>query len=350
MYISIVMVRGLMGELQRRGLDAAPLLQGFEIEPATLSDMRSMIEITKFEVMVSRAIKLTGDAGIGLALGANAPEHMLQLLGHLLMSASTPQEAFELFQRFSPLVVDDIRLALTVRGPVVRLTFGWHGAVAEETVRFAAEVTASMMIRVVRKFVGKEAFAQEVWFQHPEPAYSERYRQLFECPVRFSQSENALFGSAAILQTPQRHGDLTTSQLLRAAAEQLLAKLGTRASIVERLSARLRLESDLCNVDMSKIAREFGLTHRALRRRLQTEGASMSQVLEQARERLACEELSRPGASIRDTAERIGYSEPSAFFRAFKRWTGLTPAQYVRAAEEGNLPAVLSDAGSSKSI
>ena len=344
MYISIVMVRGLMGELQRRGVDAAPLLHGFDIEPATLADMRSMIEVSKFEVMVSRAIKLTGDPGIGLSLGANAPEHMLQLLGHLLMSASTPMEAFELFQRFSPLVVDDIRLALTVRGPITRLTFGYHGAVAEETLRFGVELTASMIVRVVRTFVGREAFAQEVWFQHPEPAYRERYRQVFDCPVRFSQNENALFGDAALLQTPQRHGDLTTSQLLRAAAEQLLSKLGTRAGIVERLSARLRLESDLCNVDMSKIAREFGLTHRALRRRLQTEGASMSQVLEQARERLACEELSRPGASIRDTAERIGYSEPSAFFRAFKRWTGLTPAQYVRAAEEGTLPAMLSQA------
>jgi AraC-like DNA-binding protein len=349
MYISIVMVRGLMGELQRRGLDGTQLLQGFEIEPATLSDMRSMIEISKFEVMVSRAIKLTSDPGIGLSLGGNAPEHMLQLLGHLLLSASTPKEAFELFQRFSPLVVDDIRLSLVVRGAVAKVSFGWHGAVAEETLRFAADVTASMIIRVVRKFVGKEAFAHEVWFMHAEPPYGERYRQVFECPVRFGQHENALFGSAEILQTPQRHGDLTTSQLLRAAAEQLLAKLGTRASIVERLSARLRLESDLCNVDMAKIAREFGLTHRALRRRLQTEGASMSQVLEQARERLACEELRRPGASIRDTAERIGYSEPSAFFRAFKRWTGLTPAQYVRAVEEGNLPALLAEASASKS-
>src|SRR3954449_1001252 len=98
MYVSIVMVRGQIGELQRRGLDHAPLLAGFEIEPATLADMRSMIEVSKFEVMVARAMKLTGDPGLGLSLGMNAPEHMLQLLGHLLLSAATPLEAFELFQ------------------------------------------------------------------------------------------------------------------------------------------------------------------------------------------------------------------------------------------------------------
>jgi AraC-like DNA-binding protein len=334
-----------MGELQRRGIDGSALLEGFDIEPATLADMRSMVEVSKFEVMVSRAMKLTNDPGLGLSLGSNAPEHMLQLLGHLLMSASTPLEAFELFQRFSPLIVDDMRLALTVRGPVAKLAFGYHGAVAEETLRFGTECTASMVVRLMRKFIGPAAFATEVWFRHPEPSYVARYHQVFQCPVRFGQTDNALIGAAEHLQTHQRHGDLTTSQLLRAAAEQLLERLGKRATMVERLSARLRLEGDLCSVDMTRLAREFGLTHRALRRRLQAEGASMSQVLEQARERLACEELRRPGASIRDTAERIGYSEPSAFFRAFKRWTGLTPAQYVRAAEEGTLPAKLTDVG-----
>ncbi len=338
MFISILMVRGLIGEVQRRGIDAQRLLEGFEIEPATLADMRSMIEVSIFERMVSRAMKLTEDPGLGLTVGANAPDHMLQLLGHLLMSAATPLEAFELFQRFSPLVVDDMRLALTVRGPTVKVSFGYHGAVAEETLRFGADLTAAMIVRVVRQFVGEHAFANEVWFRHPEPSYAFRYQKLFACPVRFSQSENALLGDAAILQRPQRYSDLTTSQLLRAAAEKLLSQLGQRASIGERLSARLRQEADLCNVDMSAIAREFGLTHRSMRRRLQAEGSSMSQILEEARERMACEELRRPGASIRDTAERIGYSEPSAFFRAFKRWTGLTPAQYLRAAQEGTLP------------
>lgn len=338
MFISILMVRGLIGELQRRGIEPHRLLEGFEIEPATLADMRSMIEVPIFERMVSRAMKITDDPGLGLSVGSHAPDHMLQLLGHLLMSASTPLEAFELFQRFSPLVVDDMRLSLAVRGPTAKVTFGYHGAVAEETLRFGADITASMIVRVVRQFIGEDAFANEIWFRHAEPSYAFRYQKVFTCPVRFSQAENALWGDAAILQQPQRYGDLTTSQFLRAAAEKMLSQLGTRASIGERLSARLRQEADLCNVDMSAIAREFGLTHRAMRRRLQTEGSSMSQILEQARERMACEELRRPGASIRDAAERIGYSEPSAFFRAFKRWTGLTPAQYLRAAQEGSLP------------
>lgn len=338
MFISILMVRGLLGELQRRGIEPDRLLNGFGIEAATLTDMRSMIEVPKFERMVARAMQITEDPGLGLTVGSHAPDHMLQLLGHLLMSAATPLEAFELFQRFSPLVVDDMRLALSVRGPTVKVSFGYHGAVAEETLRFGADLTASMIVRVVRQFIGDGAFANEVWFRHAEPSYAYRYPKIFGCTVRFGQAENALHGDAAVLQQPQRYGDLTTSQLLRAAAEKLLDQLGTRVSLGERLSARLRQEADLCNVDMVALAREFGLTHRAMRRRLQAEGSSMSQILEQARERMACEELKRPGASIRDAAERIGYSEPSAFFRAFKRWTGLTPAQYLRAAEEGNLP------------
>jgi AraC-like DNA-binding protein len=306
--------------------------------------MLSMISVRKLEVILARAVSLTGAEDLGLALGTNAPDHTYQLLGHLMLSASTPLEAFELYRRFSPLVVDDLRLALTVRDSNAKLSIGYHACAAPQTERFGIEVITTSIVRVMRNFVGHSGFPREVWFRHPRPAYHARYASVFGCPVRFSQPENALLADAAVLHVPQPHSDLTTARLLRSAAEELLKSRGRRANITERLRERLRAEKDLCNVNMAKIASEFGLTHRTLRRRVQAEGACTARILEQAREEFARAELQRPGVCFAEIAERIGYSEPSAFFRAFKRWTGLTPAKYARAAESGTLSEALANA------
>jgi AraC-like DNA-binding protein len=91
----------------------------------------------------------------------------------------------------------------------------------------------------------------------------------------------------------------------------------------------LGYEADLANIDVVKLARSVGLTPRSLRRRLAAESVSLTALIDQARCRLACEELRREG-SIKAIAERVGFSEPSAFHRAFKRWTGQTPLEFAR--------------------
>jgi len=131
------------------------------------------------------------------------------------------------------------------------------------------------------------------------------------------------------LDLEQVHGDATLRAMLADSAERLLRERED-LSTVERVRTLLRYRRDLSELDATTLAHAVGLSPRALRRRLGLEGVSVTSLLDEARLRLACEDLRRPESSIKEIAERLGFSEASAFHRAFKRWTGVTPAQYSK--------------------
>jgi len=115
---------------------------------------------------------------------------------------------------------------------------------------------------------------------------------------------------------------------LRARADQLLAETTATERLAERIVDGLKLQLQLGIADPAGIARRLGMTLRSLQRRLQASSLSMSRLIDDARREVACASLRRADVPIKDIAHRLGFSEPSAFHRAFKRWTGMTPLQF----------------------
>lgn len=301
-----------------------------------LSDVRAKVEVGAWDRMLRRAMYQLSDPSLGLTLGFGDSEGMLQLLGYMLTSSRTLQEAFELCQRYSPLIVDDLRVELVHVGPLTHFRFGFHSVISPESHAFAEELTAAIAFRL-GKHHNPDGLSLELRFRQPEPVHREKFDNFFQCPIRFGCAQSEIVFDRNLLLKTQPHGDGLVVESLANTADKLLRELHTQPAFSERVRLVLAHEPELTAVDAARIASKLGMNTRVLRRRLRDEGANLRALIDESRMRAACVSLMNPNTTIKDTAERLGYSEPSAFHRAFKRWTGKTPADFMRKDEDDGL-------------
>lgn len=327
MYVSILFVRMLLSELRLRGLADSALLEGSSVDAASLANLRATISTPEWEALLVRAIELTGDPGLGLAMGESWSSSMLQVVGQLVVSCRTMRDALSVFERYRSLLGNNSAWQLEERDDTAWLYLD-HALRHPVAAPVSMEAVLSLTYRIGRGFSGQIA-AKEVWFSHPEPAYAAQFARVFDCPVRFGQPRNALVFARRALDYVAAHNDATMREVLRTGADALLRERQAE-SLTDRVRALLRYEQDVSRMNVRHIAGLLNMNVRALRRRLGAERAPITNLLDEARLRVAQRELSRPDASIKVVAHQLGFSEPSAFHRAFKRWSGQTPAQFMK--------------------
>jgi AraC-like DNA-binding protein len=330
LYKSIVLVRALVAAVVRRGVEQDALFQGSKFERGLLGDSSARISLQDWHALVKRALALTGDPGLALTIGSEISDHMLQIVGQLALSGNTLREAIGTFERYRILLSNATRYELIEDGELNHFVCA-PLLVDPDAPHFDPEMVLSLVYRVGRRFATLDSHdAQEVWFKHPAPAHAARYAAVFRCPVHFDRPRNAILVERRYLDERQRYANARLHRVLQEEAERMLEELEA-PSLPDRVRILLRSQVDLSRIDSRRMAALLKLHPRTLRRQLIRANAPWSSLLDETRCRIACEELRRSDVSIPMLAHRLGFSEPSAFNRAFKRWTGKTPAQYNRA-------------------
>ncbi|MGO9838982.1 MAG: AraC family transcriptional regulator [Polyangiaceae bacterium] len=313
-------------ELYKRwGVAERDLLQGSGLRREDLSDPNASIPIPTVISITEHARALTREPALGMYLGLQMAVSAHGYLGFAVMSAATLGEALELAVRYAPTRTTALRLHLEVRGRTAAL-------IVDECADLGGARDVILLTALVgiwqtgNALLGREVTDSTVHVTFAEPPYYARFRQIAP-RVRFGQPANKLAFDASLLHAPLVSADDTSLRLAREQCERLLGSIRSNSPFIDR-ARRLVLRSGGGLRSLEELAASVRTSSRTLRRRLAQEGGSYSTVLDEERHARALILLRSPGLSVKDVAQRLGYSNVANFMRAFKRWTGQTPGAF----------------------
>jgi AraC-like DNA-binding protein len=292
------------------------------LSKSSLSDPDARISLERFELLVERARVLTGEPGLGVPLGLQMRVSVHGYLGFAAMTAATLREAIQLACEFAPSRSSVFALRLEERGAEASLILEEKHALA----RARDAIVISMLVglwKIGGTLTGRE-LGGAIDFRFAKPAYFERFKSSMPGEVRFSQPEHRLRFDPALLGLPLAQADPIALKLAREHCERDLRQIQELGNFVARVGP-LVLRRDGGYRSAEELAEALHTSARTLKRRLKEQGTSYSQVLERARCAKA-KQLLFSGMPIAQIAAVLGYSDAANFTRAFRRWTGRTPA------------------------
>ncbi|GAA4415770.1 hypothetical protein GCM10023089_36920 [Quisquiliibacterium transsilvanicum] len=253
------------------------------------------------------------------------------MLDYAVGTAPDLRTALQRLARYNRLVHDLASFEVVPDGDAVRIEHRFDG-VGARPCRQAAEFTLASLLVVASQIGGQPVSGWAVEFAHAAAGDAEAYRSVFGVTPRFDAPVSCLVLAARVLDRPVPAADPALSRIVTAHAEQLLA---AHAPVQESVTAqvRRRIAEGLANgpVTLSAIAGRLHLSERSLQRRLDDEGTRFADLVDEVRRELAMRYIADERLALGEVAYLLGFAEPSPFHRAFKRWTGTTPAAARRA-------------------
>jgi len=320
-------VHALAAALERVGIDRSRLFAEASLDAAQLADMHARISLDEYRRVVRAAYALSGDPAFGLHMGERLTMGSFDVLGHLVEHSSSLRDAIMLSVRYSGIVSEGPRIELEEDGDcaIVKLLLPDEDTLEAQ---MAAEFGIVALWRMIRGFVGEDASPLRASFRHAPPAHRAAYARFFAGRACFSRPFSGLELERAWLDRAPASPHSDMRDYLLARAELLLAKADRDVSVAERIRRWLAVQPDLARPRLALAARELGTSTRSLRRRLHAEHVQFSALLDEARAVQAKGMLADGSRSVQETAYALGFRTPSAFSRAFKRWTGMAPKDY----------------------
>ncbi len=330
--VSTFIVRALVEVVERSGVTRAAVMAAAKLDVTRLDDILGGFAFPEFVTLEEAALDLTGDEGLGLRLAEQSSEAAFDVVAHLTMHAPTLRDAVALCIQFQRLLMEGTALTLQERGDsaTVRCEFPRSTLRGD---RMLAEFVMGGFARMIRLFTGHDAKLRAVSFEHPRPPHARAYARVFGGAERFSRRFTGVEFDRALLDRRQLHHHPELYAVLHGDAVTKLERIARGQSFVDRVKQYLLSVPPKRMPDMASVARELGLSTRSLRRRLADERVSYTALLQSVLEIRATQMLSDPNRTIQETAAEMGFSDPSAFQRAFKRWKGMTPGQFKETKE-----------------
>jgi AraC-like DNA-binding protein len=325
--VSALLVRPVIAMLLDRPTALDAMYRATDLTPEIVADNDARITPAQFCVAWAELVRLTNDPTIALRMAAAIPPGAFGIVEYLCRTAPTLEAALRQWVRYLNLLDDAVEIGLVVEGDAAYLRVL---AESEAPAPASHELCFALVHHHARTLSAEPFRPLAVDLAHPVPGGDTKnvkaYEAWFDAPVRFGAKETQLVIPKGALDAKLVTADATLFGILARAADELQSKTASDAVLTAQVKRALQKALRDGETEIEPVAKRLGLSARSLQRRLKDEGTSFQAVREDTRRDLARHYLDLD-LSISEISFLLGFSEPSAFFRAFKRWTGTTPIE-----------------------
>lgn len=275
-------------------------------------------------LLLGQAVELFRDPALGLRAGATTDQGTFGVLERAASTAPDLRGALDVMTRHLRVMNEAAEVRLVIDG---LLAYVHYAPLVPHPVA-ANDLAVATLLAFIRRHCSDPITPREVWLMHSAPSHVDAYRNALSAPVRFNMPTNTVVLDAHALSIRMRSASPELTAAFERQAMAASRVLGQPDNLARRVRERLAAQLTDGAIDMGSIARALSQSTPTLRRRLQDEGASFSDILEDVRKETAQRHLLAGEITVTEIARLLGFSHVRAFTRAFQRWTGKSPSEF----------------------
>ena len=318
--------------LESYGLDSDAMFRRAGLDPGRLYEPNARYRDADLYKLWTLAVRTTKDPGIGLRVASFWHPSAAHALGYAWLASATLKDALKRTVRYFRLMSDKEKLSLHESDEELRIIVE-NPVLDYPTAAEDLDASFAVLIDLCRMCYGDSFSPLRVTMRRPQPADPTPFKAHFRAPIQFAGNEDSVCFGLDDANSPMPTANAEVARANEKVVQDYLARFD-RSSVAMQVRARLTEQLPSGNATQDSIADSMHMSLRSLQRRLKGEGTSYKDLLEETRRELAAQYMTESHRSINEITYLLGFSEPSNFSRAFRRWTGKSPSAY-RAASPG---------------
>jgi len=324
-------IRGLLSMAKEKNISITDRVELIGLTYDQMRDQETRFPISSYFLLLEHMIHVTSNPALALHYGAYYPCRNMSIIGLICECSATLRIAigerikYESLIKTSPSIIE-----LKEEGDMARIIL--KHTVPAKYKRFLKYLAETGMVQIANGFLKDTVIPikiTEVSFEHAAPDYIHEYQKIFKAPLTFHSAENAIIFKRNFLDVKMKSAQPYLKKLLSGHARRIFQ---ARKDMEEDIAGAVRqlIAENLPQgaANCNHICKHLNLSRQTLYRKLKEKGTSFRELYTEARKELALHYLKEKNATIEDVTYLLGFSEPSAFYRAFKNWTGKNPSHY----------------------
>ncbi len=329
--ISVNHVNALLSTLDALGGNAKELTQQFNLSEAKLAQPEGRISIPRFMRLGFSAIEQINCPNLGLEMGKQMKLPTLGLTGFLAMTSKDIEAACTVLAHYERLSGSNSRGQSSFYLENGKGVSSFYSiSPYNEYNLFVVDSVLAANKQILEILCGRDQILEMVEVEFSAPSYAKIYEEYFQCPVLFSQERNALTIKQDALSWPMLNHNKNTFLNLQGICDERLAQVTRDRELDEKVMDEISPLLEGQTPSIHQVADSLGIPPWTLRRKLQEQNTSFQALLNDTRKALAQSYMKDTDLAIGEIAYLLGFSSPTAFQRAFKRWTQVSPGQFRR--------------------